>query len=443
MWAPVERENEIITRVETTKATKCEPYDNHFIPKPTYFKTNDFSWFFQFVVDTYGVPTYQEANPAVVSMVTFPFLFGMMFGDMGHGSVVLLLGIVLTLFNDQLKGTLLEPAAPLRYIVLLMGFFATYCGFIYNEFFALPLNIFRSCYDIDRREMWIPTETEDGTVEGDYTYLRRSFQCTYPAGFDPIWGLANNGLMLSNNIKMKISVIIGVLHMSIGIVTKGQNSIFFRRWADLITEAITGFIILWGLFGWMDILIYAKWFKPLDIEDKTVRNEDELYSDLGQDIPNTPEYQGDWQNNHTPSILNIMINTFFGFGVVPEKEKENVQLIGDDQEQQYQIAFSLLIVVIILIPIMLLTKPLFFRSKPSDQERRYMENEIVSRSHRADYQNIDKIRQKIYQLSVIKKEESFSDSFIHQMIETIEFVLGTVSNTASYLRLWALQLAHG
>jgi V-type H+-transporting ATPase subunit a len=60
---------------------------------PTYFRLNKFTSAFQAIVDGYGVPRCGEINPAAFTIVTYPFLFGVMFGDVGHGVLVLLFAL--------------------------------------------------------------------------------------------------------------------------------------------------------------------------------------------------------------------------------------------------------------------------------------------------------------------------------------------------------------
>jgi V-type H+-transporting ATPase subunit a len=51
---------------------------------------------------------YKEVNPAVFACVTFPFLFGVMFGDMGHGSLMFVFGLILIFAEPYARGTSME-----------------------------------------------------------------------------------------------------------------------------------------------------------------------------------------------------------------------------------------------------------------------------------------------------------------------------------------------
>lgn len=144
---------------------------------------------------------YKEVNPGLFTIITFPWLFGIMFGDLGHGTIMLIFALLLVAFEKKLgKMNLSEMVKPIyygRYVILLMALFAVYTGVLYNDCFALSFDFFGSNIHF----------AENGT--GYYTNVDR----TYPFGIDPGWAGTTNKLKQYNSIKMKLSIVCGVLQV--------------------------------------------------------------------------------------------------------------------------------------------------------------------------------------------------------------------------------------
>ena len=93
-WTPTDSITELTTAIQEYDASQSVPtiinvLDTNKTP-PTYTRTNKFTYAFQAICDAYGVPKYKEINPGLPTIVTFPFMFAIMFGDLGHGFIVTL-----------------------------------------------------------------------------------------------------------------------------------------------------------------------------------------------------------------------------------------------------------------------------------------------------------------------------------------------------------------
>merc|ERR1712190_701705 len=142
--------------------------------------------------------------------------------------------------------------------------------------------------------------------------------------------------------------------------------------------------------GWMDVMILYKWTHV---------------------VPNPP------------NIINSLITMAMGLGI----SNADTNPLWDGS---IQLAQSLMMYSVIAVPIMLLPKPFFLLAAHKKAEKAeaagVADAETGHHGGHGDH----------------GEDFEFGEVFIHQVIETIEYVLGTVSHTASYLRIWALSLAH-
>ena len=348
---------------------------------PTYHRTNKFTVGFQEIVNAYGVAKYREVNPGLFTIITFPFLFAVMFGDIGHGFLMSLFAAWMVVKEKKLAsfdgGELWSIPFSGRYIILLMGLFSIYTGLIYNDVFSKSISVFQSGF-IKISENPLLTKAVKGVV--------------YPFGIDHAWHGATNALIFLNSYKMKQAILFGIVQMLGGTILAGYNHVFFRNYVNIVCDTIPQILFSTAIFGYLGILIIYKWLVFL---------------------PNSP------------SLLNTMISMILGLGKVDEGQ----QIYSGQQAIQV----VLLVIAFLCIPWMLLVKPYYLRYK----HRKKLEAgyNVMSRKDSADsIQSHDGHGH--------GEEFNFSDIFVHQAIHTIEFALGSISNTASYLRLWALSLAH-
>ncbi|KAI5168573.1 V-type H+-transporting ATPase subunit a [Pancytospora epiphaga] len=304
---------------------------------PTYFHTSRFNEAFQGFTNVFGVPKYREINPAMFLIFSFPFMFGAMFGDILHGLILAGISAAMIAYFSKLNHrcgvfqTILEG----RYVMLLCSFASIWFGFLYGDFGSIPVVLFESKYKTGR---------------------------TYPFGIDPIWHHADNKTVFINSVKMKLSLILGFVHMSLGSLISIWNAIYFKDKLTLMCTAIPQFVIFTLFLGYLVFLCVYKWLVTV---------------------------------NH-PSLVNTLIGMYTSpFSIA-------------DQMYPGQLYVQLFIFSIILfcIPWMFFSKPVYL---------------------------------------ILKKKipnEGALDLWISSGIHVIEFGLGLISNTSSYLRLWAVSLAH-
>lgn len=178
---------------------------------------------------------------------------------------------------------------------------------------------------------------------------------------------------------MKLAVCIGMVQMFFGMFLQLINHIHRKSVYSIIVTWIPQVLYLFPFFGYMVFIIIRKWTIDFD--------RDSYYTD--------PDVRENGVN-----LIQVLIGMILSFG----KKETDLDLY----DGCFKVQTVIVVIFFISIPLLLFLKPIC---------------ECI------------KMKMRHQQISII-------EIFVMNLINVIEFCLSALSHTASYLRLWALSLAH-
>ncbi|MCW6677853.1 H(+)-transporting ATPase [Anaerococcus sp. NML200574] len=125
-WVPNSKVKEFESLSKKYDKTNVEVKKKYNQEPPTKLRNNKLFRPFEFLVNMYGAPNYNEIDPTPFFAVTYMLLYGMMFGDLGQGLVF----ILLSFFVDKINKTFGS-------LIRRIGFSACFFGLMYGSFFGI------------------------------------------------------------------------------------------------------------------------------------------------------------------------------------------------------------------------------------------------------------------------------------------------------------------
>ncbi|MEM2739798.1 MAG: V-type ATPase 116kDa subunit family protein [Candidatus Bathyarchaeia archaeon] len=156
------------------------------------------------IVDSFGFPSYNEIDPTLFVMLSFALLFGVMFGDIGHGLILLASGLILHLIREKIDigSDLIRYIFSGSTLYIVCGLSSILSGMLFGEFLGYKV-------DVLNFKLVIPYP----------------FNISLP--FKP----------LDNPIAMfKLSILIGAIHVLSGIILNLANKILNREYREALIE---------------------------------------------------------------------------------------------------------------------------------------------------------------------------------------------------------------